>query len=52
MAHTVNMGDSGSAGAVPGATAGPPPYSFQATCVGKAEHEELTPVFMAEIDNT
>jgi len=52
LGHTLNLGDSGGGGTMPGASMGPPPYSFQATCVGKAEHDDLVPVMMAEIDNS
>jgi len=55
LSHAVNICDAGSpttspvqhAAATPSA-----PYLFQATSVGKAAYEEMTPVFMAEVDNS
>ena len=51
LGHTINIVEGSASPGMPGSGAGAAPYVFQTTFVGKASHEEMTPVSLAEIDN-
>lgn len=52
LGHTINIVEGSASPGMPGSGAGAAPYVFQTTFVGKASHEDLTPVSLAEIDNS